>query len=84
MLIGINSKKAMVSQMKIIFLDLDGVMNTARFRRAKGPDLYKEIVDHQNFFHLKKIVDATDKEVSLCIKRLCFFGAPTGSACALR
>lgn len=51
--------------MKIIFLDIDGVLNSAEYRRQLGMRYYSEIIDRKKMPMLKKIVDATDAKIVL-------------------
>lgn len=52
--------------MKIIFLDIDGVLNSMQFYENKtNENLLKEPFDQTNALHLKKIVEATDAKIVL-------------------
>lgn len=50
--------------MKVLFLDFDGVLNTASYR--KNLDLYlRSPIEREKLSFIKKIVDATDAEIVL-------------------
>lgn len=51
--------------MKIIFLDIDGVLNSAEYRRRMGRKYYAAIIDRSKVPLLKKIVDKTDAKIVL-------------------
>ena len=51
--------------MKIIFLDIDGVLNSLNYRRRMGMQYFSEIIDRQKMPLLKKIVDVTDAKIVL-------------------
>lgn len=51
--------------MKVLFLDIDGVLNSANYRKQKGADYIFSIVDETKIPLLKKIIDATGAELVL-------------------
>ena len=51
--------------MKAIFLDIDGVLNTAAYRRQKGLDYFSDMIDRDHLRHLKRIADATGAQIIL-------------------
>ena len=51
--------------MKVLFLDIDGVLNSANYRKQKGADYIFSIVDETKMPLLKKIIDATGAELVL-------------------
>ena len=51
--------------MKIIFLDIDGVLNSSEYRKRMGRKYYTEIIDRSKMPLLKRIVDATDSTIIL-------------------
>ena len=51
--------------MKIIFLDIDGVLNSSDYRKQLGIRYFSEIIDRRKMPLLKNIVDATDAKIVL-------------------
>jgi len=51
--------------MRIIFLDIDGVLNSSEYRRHLGLQYFSEIIDQRKMPLLKKIVDATGAKIVL-------------------
>lgn len=51
--------------MKVIFLDIDGVLNSSNYRRQLGIQYFSEIIDRRKMPLLKEIVDATDAKIVL-------------------
>ena len=51
--------------MKIIFLDIDGVLNSSDYRKQLGIKYFSEIIDQSKMPLLKNIVDATDAKIVL-------------------
>ena len=51
--------------MKIIFLDIDGVLNSSDYRKRLGIQYFSEIIDRRKMPLLKNIVDATDAKIVL-------------------
>ena len=51
--------------MKVLFLDLDGVLNTFTSRRRKGLSYYSDIIDEDKLRHIKEIVKKTECEIVL-------------------
>lgn len=51
--------------MKIIFLDIDGVLNSSDYRKQLGIQYFSEIIDQSKMPLLKKIVDAADAKIVL-------------------
>ena len=51
--------------MKIIFLDIDGVLNSSDYRKQLGIQYFSEIIDRRKMPLLKTIVDATDAKIVL-------------------
>ena len=51
--------------MKIIFLDIDGVLNSSDYRKQLGIRYFSEIIDQSKMLLLKKIVDAADAKIVL-------------------
>lgn len=51
--------------MKIIFLDIDGVLNSSDYRKQLGIKYFSEIIDRRKMPLLKKIVDAADAKIVL-------------------
>lgn len=51
--------------MKIIFLDIDGVLNSAEYRRQLGLQYFSQIIDLRKMPLLKKIVEETGAEIVL-------------------
>lgn len=51
--------------MKIIFLDIDGVLNSTEYRKHMGRKYYSEIIDRRKMPLLKKVVDETDAKIVL-------------------
>ena len=51
--------------MKIVFLDIDGVLNSLNYRRRMGMQYFSEIIDRQKMPLLKKIVEATNAKIVL-------------------
>ena len=51
--------------MKIIFLDIDGVLNSSEYRKRMGRKYYSEIIDRSKMPLLKKIVEATGAKIVL-------------------
>ena len=51
--------------MKIIFLDVDGVLNSAEYRSQLGMQYFSEIIDRQKMPLLKRIVEETDAQIVL-------------------
>lgn len=51
--------------MKIIFLDIDGVLNSSEYRKKMGRKYYSEIIDRSKMPLLKEIVEATGAKIVL-------------------
>lgn len=51
--------------MKIIFLDIDGVLNSSDYRQRMGMDYFSQIIDRRKMPILKHIVEETGAEVVL-------------------
>lgn len=51
--------------MKIIFLDIDGVLNSSDYRKQLGIQYFSEIIDQSKMPLLKTIVDAADAKIVL-------------------
>ena len=51
--------------MKIIFLDIDGVLNSSDYRQRMGMDYFSQIIDRRKMTLLKHIVEETGAEVVL-------------------
>ena len=51
--------------MKVIFLDIDGVLNSSEYRRHLGMRYFSEIIDRRKMPLLKEIVDVTDAKIVL-------------------
>lgn len=51
--------------MKIIFLDIDGVLNSSDYRKQLGIQYFSEIIDRRKMPLLKKIVEETDAKIVL-------------------
>ena len=51
--------------MKIIFLDIDGVLNSSAYRTQMGMRYFSEIIDQRKMLLLKHIVEETGAEVVL-------------------
>ena len=51
--------------MKIIFLDIDGVLNTWDYRRRLELEYFSNLIDRDKMIHLKKIVDLTGAKIVL-------------------
>jgi hypothetical protein len=51
--------------MKIIFLDIDGVLNSSQYRSQLGMGYFSEIIDRRKMPLLKHIVEETGAEVVL-------------------
>ena len=51
--------------MKIIFLDIDGFLNSSDYRKQLGIQYFSEIIDRRKMPLLKNIVDATDAKIVL-------------------
>lgn len=51
--------------MKIIFLDIDGVLNSSQYRDQLGMRYYSQIIDRRKMPLLKKIVEETGAEIVL-------------------
>lgn len=51
--------------MKIIFLDIDGVLNSSDYRQRMGMDYFSQIIDRRKMPLLKHIVEETGAEVVL-------------------
>lgn len=51
--------------MKVIFLDIDGVLNSFEYRRRLGMQYYAQIIDRKKMPLLKAIVDATGAKIVL-------------------
>lgn len=51
--------------MKIIFLDIDGVLNSAEYRNRMGRKYYSEIIDRNKMPLLKEIVEETGAKIVL-------------------
>ena len=51
--------------MKIIFLDIDGVLNSAAYRSQLGMRYFSEIIDRRKMPLLQKIVKETDAQIVL-------------------
>lgn len=51
--------------MKIIFLDIDGVLNSSDYRKQMGIQYFSEIIDRRKMPLLKKIVEETDAKIVL-------------------
>ena len=51
--------------MKIIFLDIDGVLNSLEYRRHLGLQYFSEIIDRRKMPLLKEIVDVTGAKIVL-------------------
>ena len=51
--------------MKIIFLDIDGVLNSSQYRTQMGMEYFSQIIDRRKMPLLKHIVEETGAEVVL-------------------
>ena len=51
--------------MKIIFLDIDGVLNSSDYRQRMGMDYFSQIIDRRKMPLLKHMVEETGAEVVL-------------------
>lgn len=51
--------------MKIVFLDIDGVLNTRSYRKALGLDYFSQLVDRAKLPYLQRIVAETDAKIVL-------------------
>ena len=51
--------------MKVLFLDIDGVLNTFAYRRAKEMAYFDELIDQRKMLHLRRIVDETQAKIVL-------------------
>lgn len=51
--------------MKIIFLDIDGVLNSSDYRQRMGMDYFSQVIDRRKMPLLKHIVEETGAEVVL-------------------
>ena len=51
--------------MKIVFLDIDGVLNSLNYRRRMGMQYFSDMIDRRKMPLLKKIVEATNAKIVL-------------------
>lgn len=51
--------------MKIIFLDIDGVLNSSDYRKQLGIQYFSDIIDRRKMPLLKKIVEETEAQIVL-------------------